>query len=94
MTILKKLKLKKRILIVVAILLTIIGLGIVTLVCMKLLPLLMLLTFPLILLTIYKLGKDVDIMVGMIYLTELYLKEGGVFEGILDVYEDEETKDN
>ena len=93
MRVLRKLKLKKRLLIVAAILLTIIGLGIVTLVCMKLLPLSMLLTFPLVLLTIYKLGKDVDAIIDLIFLAELS-EEGGVFEGILDVYEDEEIKDN
>ena len=92
MTVLKKLKRKKNILIVLAILLTIIGLGIVTLVCMGLLSLLIILTFPLILLIVYKLGKDVDIVLNMIYLTELYLEEGGVFEGILDVYEEIEEE--
>ena len=64
----KKLKVKKNLLIVLSILLGIIGIGIVTLSIMGLLPLSMLLTFPFILLIIYKIGKDVDVIVDKLLL--------------------------
>lgn len=67
----KKLKVKKNLLIVLSILLGIIGIGIVTLSIMGLLPLSMLLTFPLILLIIYKMGKDVDAIVDKLLLLDV-----------------------
>ena len=67
----KKLKVKKNLLIVLSILLGIIGIGIVTLSIMGLLPLSMLLTFPLILLIIYTMGKDVDVIVDKLLLLDV-----------------------
>ena len=67
----KKLKVKKNLLIVLSILLGIIGIGIVTLSIMGLLPLSMLLTFPFILLIIYKMGKDVDAIVDKLLLLDV-----------------------
>ena len=89
----KNLKKKKKLLILLAILLTVIGLGIVTSVIMSLIPISIILTFPLLLLIVYKIGKDVDVLVDAIFLMEL-VEEGGVFEGIVDLYIDEEEELN
>jgi uncharacterized membrane protein YbaN (DUF454 family) len=67
----KKLKVKKNLLIVLSILLGIIGIGIVTLSIMGLLPLSLLLTFPFIILIIYKMGKDVDVIVDKLLLLDV-----------------------
>jgi hypothetical protein len=91
--VMKNLKKKKKLLILLAILLTVIGLGIVTSVIMSLIPISIILTFPLLLLIVYKIGKDVDVIVDAIFLMELS-EEGGVFEGIVDLYIDEEEELN
>jgi hypothetical protein len=89
----KSFKRKKNLLIVLAILLTVIGLGIITLTLMGILPLLLALTIPFIVLIILKIGKDVDGLVDRIFLCEL-LEEGGLFEGMEDLHIDENEELN
>ena len=67
----KSFKRKKNILIVLAILLTVVGLGIITLTLMGILPSLLILTIPFIILIIFKIGKDVDVLVSMTFLMEI-----------------------
>ena len=67
----KSFKRKKNLLIVLAILLTVVGLGIITLTLMGILPSLLILTIPFIILIIFKIGKDVDVLVSMTFLMEI-----------------------
>ena len=67
----KSLKRKKNLLIVLAILLTVVGLGIITLTLMGILQSLLILTIPFIILIILKIGKDVDVLVDMTFLMEI-----------------------
>ena len=67
----KSFKRKKNLLIVLAILLTVIGLGIITLTLIGILPSSLALAIPFIILIILKIGKDVDVLVDMIHLMEI-----------------------
>jgi uncharacterized membrane protein YbaN (DUF454 family) len=67
----KNFKRKKNLLIVLAILLTVVGLGIITLTLMGILPSLLALIIPFIVLIILKIGKDVDVLVDMMFLMEI-----------------------
>ena len=67
----KSFKRKKNLLIVLAILLTVIGLGIITLTLIGILPSSLALAIPFIILIILKIGKDVDVLVDMIHLWEI-----------------------
>ena len=67
----KSFKRKKNLLIVLAILLTIVGLGIITLTLIGILPSSLALAIPFIILIILKIGKDVDVLVDMIHLMEI-----------------------
>lgn len=67
----KSFKRKKNLLIVLAILLTVIGLGIITLTLIGILPSSLALAIPFIILIILKIGKDVDVLVDMMHLWEI-----------------------
>ncbi|MDB9992619.1 hypothetical protein OAD97_00455 [bacterium] len=67
----KSFKRKKNLLIVLAILLTIVGLGIITSTLIGILPSSLALVIPFIILIILKIGKDVDVLVDMIHLMEI-----------------------
>ena len=67
----KSFKRKKNLLIVLAILLTVIGLGIITLTLIGILPSSLALAIPFIILIILKIGKDVDVLVDMMHLMEI-----------------------
>lgn len=67
----KSFKRKKNLLIVLAILLTIVGLGIITSTLIGILPSSLALAIPFIILIILKIGKDVDVLVDMMHLMEI-----------------------
>ncbi len=67
----RKLKYKKKLLIILSIILAIIAIGIVVLVSLNLLPLSLIFTFPLFVLIIYKMGKDVDVIVDKLLLSDV-----------------------
>lgn len=67
----KSFKRKKNLLIVLAILLTIVGLGIITSTLIGILPSSLAFAIPFIILIILKIGKDVDVLVDMMHLMEI-----------------------
>ncbi|MDB9931358.1 hypothetical protein OAD28_01385 [Flavobacteriales bacterium] len=67
----KKLNQKKILLIILSFILAIIAIGIVVLVILILLPLSFILILPFLLIIIYKIGKDVDVIVANISLIKL-----------------------
>ena len=83
-------KRKKNLLIVLAIILTLIGLSIITCVITGWIPLVLILTIPFLGFIIFKLGKDVDRILDKMFFEQILNDDHPVFDGFFDEIIDEE----
>jgi ABC-type multidrug transport system fused ATPase/permease subunit len=83
-------KRKKNLLIVLAIILTLIGLSIITCVITGWIPLVLILTIPFLGFIIFKLGKDVDKIIDKMFLEQILNDDHPIFDGLSDMMDEEE----